>query len=203
MSGALARVRGATLLEHTVRRLIDSGHVDRVVVAGPHATRSACATALRGFDDERVSLVPGGQDHQESVRCAVHSTAAASGDVVLVHEPTRPFTPPETIGAVVAAVRDGATAAVPVEPMTDTVKVVDTTGVVRRTSDRDRLRRTQSPRGFTAEFLRRADITKALAFVDLAVRTVPGHPHGMRVSTAFERTVAESLFVEWVGEGQA
>ncbi|WP_363321346.1 2-C-methyl-D-erythritol 4-phosphate cytidylyltransferase [Saccharomonospora sp.] len=200
-AGAFARVRGATLLAHTVRGLTRSGCVDRVVVAGPHETHVACAAALDAVDDHRVDLVPGGRDHQESTRRAVHA-ATESGDIVLVHDPTRAFTPPETVRAVVEAVRDGAVAAVPVEPVTDTVKVVDTTGDVRCTSDRDLLRRAQSPRGFTADFLRHADIADALALVNLDVRTVPGHPHGMRVSTAFERTVAEAVFSDLVGEEQ-
>ncbi len=110
-----------------------------------------------------------------------------------MHEPTRPFTPAESICAVVEAVRGGAPAAVPVEPVTDTVKVVDTRGDVRRTTDRERLRRAQSPRGFTAEFLRRVDLADALNLTGVSVRAVPGHPSGARVDTPFERTVAEAL----------
>lgn len=110
-----------------------------------------------------------------------------------MHEPTRPFTPAESIRAVVAALRSGAPAAVPVEPVTDTVKVVGADGVITRTTDRESLRRAQSPRGFAADFLSRTDLAKALGFVGVSVRTVPGHPNGIRVSTAFERTVAEAL----------
>lgn len=124
------------------------------------------------------------------------AAAPAAHDIVLVHEPTRPFTPEANIRAVVDAVRSGAPAAVPVEPVTDTVKVIDSRGEVLRTSDRESLRRAQSPRGFTAEFLRTVDLADALSLAGVRARVVPGHPKGLRVHTPFERTVAEALLEE-------
>ncbi|MEY7973770.1 2-C-methyl-D-erythritol 4-phosphate cytidylyltransferase [Saccharomonospora xinjiangensis] len=195
-SGALARVRGATLLTHTVLGIVRSGCVDRVVVAGPQATRAEYADAVAAAGDRRIVLVPGGGDRIESARKALLAAAPAAHDIVLVHEPARPFTPEANIRAVVDAVRSGAPAVVPVEPVTDTVKVVDSRGEVLRTSDRENLRRAQSPRGFTAAFLRTVDLADALSLAGVRARAVPGHPNGLRVHTPFERTVAEALLEE-------
>jgi 2-C-methyl-D-erythritol 4-phosphate cytidylyltransferase len=179
-----------------VHGLVDSGCVDRVVITGPQSVHTECAKVIAEVGDSRVVFVPGGAGRTESARRALRAVEPRARDIVLVHEPTRPFTPAESIRAVVAALRSGAPAAVPVEPVTDTVKVVDSYGDVRRTTDRETLRRAQSPRGFTAEFLRSVDLAEALEFVGVSVRAVPGHPSGARVDTPFERAVAEALLEE-------
>nr|WP_024875364.1 2-C-methyl-D-erythritol 4-phosphate cytidylyltransferase [Saccharomonospora piscinae] len=197
-AGALARVNGVTLLAHAVRRLVDSGCVDRIVIAGPHATPSGPDLGLDPDSAVSVLVTSGNADRIESARCALRRADPRPSDVVLVHDPVRPFTPPETIRAVVAAVRDGASVAVPVEPVTDTVKVLDASGDVLHTLDRDRLRRAQSPRGFSAALLDHADLTEVCSLTGAAASAcpVPGHPHGMRVSTPYERTVAEAVFAQ-------
>ncbi|WP_374058965.1 2-C-methyl-D-erythritol 4-phosphate cytidylyltransferase [Saccharomonospora sp. NB11] len=192
-SGALARIRDVALLTHVVRGIVSADRSDHIVVAGPTSDHREYADALAAVGGSRVDLVPGAGDRIESTRLALLAAEPTAKDVVLVHDATRPFTPVESITAVVDAIRAGAPAAVPVEPVTDTVKVVDSSGVVRRTSDRDHLRRAQSPRGFVADVLDRTDLVKALDFVGVSVRAVAGHPNGMRVDTTFDRTVAEAL----------
>nr|WP_232286259.1 2-C-methyl-D-erythritol 4-phosphate cytidylyltransferase [Saccharomonospora azurea] len=176
-----------------MRGIVSADCVDHVVVAGPPPCHGGYADALAAVGDPRVVLVSGAGDRIESARLALRAAKPATQDVVLVHDATRPFTPAESIRGVVDAVRAGAPVAVPVEPVTDTVKVVGADGVITRTTDRESLRRAQSPRGFAADFLSRTDLAKALGFVGVSVRTVSGHPNGIRVSTAFERTVAEAL----------
>lgn len=189
----MAQIQGLPLVVHAVRGLMRSRCVDRVVVAGPQDALAACSAALDTDGSVPVALVTGAPDSVGSARCALAAAAPAPTDVVLLHDPTRPFTRPATIRAVVAAVRAGAAAAVPVETVTDTVKVVDTDGVVLGTKDRDGLRRVQSPQGFVADTLRSADLTDPLASLDVTVHTVPGHPHGRRVRTTFDITVMDAL----------
>ncbi len=128
--------------------------------------------------DISITVVAGGNDRIESVQLALKYAGGA--DVVLVHDAARALTPPEVFRRVVAAVRAGAEAVVPVLPMTDTVRraenrpaeangwqvVVDsgaevdqnlpTVEVLHGDLDRSRLRRVQTPQGFAASSLRRA-----------------------------------------------
>ena len=82
--------------------------------------------------DISITVVAGGNDRIESVQLALKSAGAA--DVVLVHDAARALTPPEVFRRVVAAVRAGAEAVVPVLPMTDTVRRAETRPAVK--SDR-------------------------------------------------------------------
>ncbi len=192
-----------------MRALSRSGCVDRVVVAGPRDTTAVygaetserpvseapVAEAPAAADAGRcpVDVVPGTDDRIGSLRSAWNAVAPGPGDVVLLHDAEYPCTPPETVRAVVGALRAGAGAVVPVEAVTDTVKRTDPDDLLLGTRDRDGLRRTLAPWGFTAEFLAGADLADPLTTCGAAVRTVPGHPHGMRVRTAFDRTVLEAL----------
>ncbi len=122
--------------------------------------------------------------------------------IVLVHDAARAFTPPEVIAAVVAAVRDGHDAVIPVLPVADTIKQVDEVGVVVSTPDRAVLRVVQTPQGFRAETLKAAYCSGIAATDDAGlveknggtVHTVPGHPHAMKITTPFDLAVAEALF---------
>jgi 2-C-methyl-D-erythritol 4-phosphate cytidylyltransferase len=92
---------------------------------------------------------------------------------------------------VLYAIRDGASVVVPVLPMADTVKVVDEKSLVTGTEDRSRLRVVQTPIGFTLPAFRSVE---SLAALDLAgAATVPGYADAMRVTTAFELSLAEAI----------
>ncbi len=188
-----------------MRALSRSGCVDRIVVAGPPGTAdeyrgtgtSVGAAALDavsvGADHCPVDVVPGQDDRVGSLRSAWDAVAPGSADMVLLHDAEYPCTPPETVRAVVEALRAGARAVVPVEAVTDTVKRTDPDDLLLGTRDRDGLRRTLAPWGFTADALTDADLADPLTTCGAAVHTVPGHPHGMRVRTAFDRAVLEAL----------
>ncbi|MCH8611994.1 IspD/TarI family cytidylyltransferase [Arsenicicoccus dermatophilus] len=99
----------------------------------------------------------------------------ASGQVVLVHDAARCFTPVEVYDRVAGAVRDGWVAVVPALPVVDTVKVVDARGVVTATPDRASLRAVQTPQGFLRAELEAAHATGTSATDDAALLEALGH----------------------------
>ncbi len=196
---AFASLCGRPLLRHAVDGLLDSGCVDRVVIAVGAADGALAETALEGVC-ARLDVVIGGQQRSDSVRVALD--AVDDADVVLVHDAARCLVPAAVIRAVVEAVRAGHGAVVPVLPVTDTVKQVDDSGVVIATVERAALRVVQTPQGFEAGLLRRAYATADATATDDAglverlgetVTTVPGHPHAFKITTAFDLAVAEAL----------
>ncbi|MGW0894220.1 2-C-methyl-D-erythritol 4-phosphate cytidylyltransferase [Saccharopolyspora gloriosae] len=212
MPKALVPVSGESLLVRAVRGLLDSGRVHRVVVAAPPDQVEVVERDLGEFDPAVVHVVPGGADRTESVRLAlaVAERVVPDADVVLVHDAARAFTPAVVITDVVDAVRAGASAVIPVLPVADTIKQVDAGGAVTATVDRSQLRSVQTPQGFSLDVLRAAYDAAGDAATDDAglveriggeVRTVPGHPHALKITTAFDLAVAESvLAVEPIGE---
>lgn len=172
------------------------------MVASP-AADLAQARALLSCFGSAVSVVVGGGTRTESVRLALAAAldAVPDIDVVLVHDAARALTPPAVFTTVVDAVRAGQAAVVPVLPLVDTVKHIDTTGRVLSTVDRSTLRSVQTPQGFTLELLRRAHQTRGEVTDDAGlveamgepVHTVPGDPLAFKVTTAFDLVLAEAV----------
>ena len=192
---ALASVGGRTLLEHAVAALRSAG-VDVIVVTAPAARVEEFAALVPD-----ATVIAGGATRQHSVRLAL-AALPANVDVVLVHDAARALVPVDMVLRVLAAVRDGADAVVPVLPLSDTVKEVRPPGVVVRTVDRSTLRAVQTPQGFRRDVLERAhvsvvtDATDDAALVEISgvtVTTVEGSAEALKVTTPFDLTVAESV----------
>jgi 2-C-methyl-D-erythritol 4-phosphate cytidylyltransferase len=193
---AFVHLGGQTLLERTLAGLRDSKAVDEVVVAVP-SDRTDEAKLILGGD---AVVVAGGPTRTESVRRAL--AAVGEPEFVLVHDAARALTPPDLIARVVAALRDGHQAVVPVLPVADTIKAVDAHGVVIATPERADLRAVQTPQGFRTELLLRAYDRSPTALTDDAallenlgvqVVVVDGDPMAFKITTAFDLLVAQAV----------
>ena len=194
---ALRLLAGELLLLHAVRGLRRAADVGPVVVAAPVGEQEAVRALLRDLD---VVVVAGGTERQDSVRAAL---AALPGDVelVLVHDAARCLPPVGVVERVVAALRDGAEAVVPVLPVADTVKRVDG-DVVVSTVDRSALRAVQTPQGFRRDVLERVHVSTGPALTDDAglveaaggrVTTVAGADEAFKVTRPLDLVLAEAL----------
>ena len=190
-SDVLAPLLGVPAVLRAVRALLASGAVDRVVLlVDPEAEPSA----RRFVDGLPVSVHT---DPHEAARCA-----QAPAPIVL-HDAARPLASPALAVAVTEAVAAGHAVAVPVLPLSDTVKHVDVAGVVVGTPDRAGLRVLQTPQAFRAGVLGTDVLAKVLASTEPLEQawavagepavTVPGHPLAFAVRSAWERELAEAL----------
>jgi 2-C-methyl-D-erythritol 4-phosphate cytidylyltransferase len=145
------------------------------------------------------AVVAGGDTRAASVRAGL-AAVPGDADVVVVHDAARPLAPIKLFEAVVQAVRGGADGAIPVVPVTDTVKVVDGEVVVE-TLDRSRLVAVQTPQAFATALLRRAhegspDATDDAALIEAMggrVVVVPGDPVNAKITTEYDLLVARAL----------
>jgi 2-C-methyl-D-erythritol 4-phosphate cytidylyltransferase len=200
---AFFHLDGRTLVERAVSGLLESGVVDRVVVAVP-AERTGQAKLILGRD---ATIVAGGANRRESVSRALTAIAdAEEPNFVLVHDAARALTPPGLVVRVVEALRAGHSAVVPALPLSDTVKAVDGNGVVLGTPERAGLRAVQTPQGFATELLLRAyqrgaDLTEA-DFTDDAslvehiggqVQVVDGDPLAFKITTRWDILLAQAI----------
>ena len=185
-----------SLLKRSVDGLRASGAVDRIVVIVP----AELLDAARRHVDNDVTVVAGGLERTDSVRAGL----AAVGDatVVLVHDAARALTPPTLIARVVAEVRAGRSAVIPVLPVVDTIKEVDIMGAVVGTPDRASLRSVQTPQGFDADILRRAyDATFDISTDDAGlverigetVHSIVGDALAFKITTPHDLLLAEAL----------
>jgi len=123
---------------------------------------------------------------------------------VLVHDAARPLLPDAVIERVLAPLGEGWDGAVPVLPLSDTVKRVDGEQVVE-TLPRGELVAAQTPQAFAADVLRAAlagDISAATDCASLVearggrVKVVQGDPRLLKVTGAEDLALVES----WLGE---
>lgn len=211
---AFVSLGGLTMLERSVAGLLASGVVDDVVAVVPEDRVDEAESLLAPMraTGHVVVVTTGGAERTDSVRngLAALTTAraaasdgprAAGYDVLLVHDAARCLTPADPIRRVVAAVRSGEVAVVPVIPVVDTVKQVDPRGYVVGTPDRAALRAVQTPQGFAPGVLLAAyDAAGDVATDDAGlverlggrVATVEGAVLAFKVTTAADRVLAES-----------
>ena len=133
---------GRTVLETSAAAL--AGHpavTQLVLVAG--GNRSACE-AIAASCPKPCTVVQGGATRADSVK---NGLAAATGELVAIHDAARPFVSGEVISAALAAAETMGAAA-PAVPVKDTVKIVKEDRTVRMTPDRATLYAVQTPQCF-------------------------------------------------------
>jgi 2-C-methyl-D-erythritol 4-phosphate cytidylyltransferase len=144
-------------------------------------------------------VVAGGLTRSASVRAGL-GAVPATAEIIAVHDAARPLVPSSVWAAVLAAVSEGADAAVPVVAVTDTVKEVASDGTLR-TLDRSRLVAVQTPQAFRASVLRRAhsggtDATDDAALVEALggrVQRVTGSGRSMKITDPDDLVMAAAL----------
>jgi 2-C-methyl-D-erythritol 4-phosphate cytidylyltransferase len=205
---AFREVGGESLLVHAVRGLKAATAADLAcfVVAVPAGTEDAVQKELAPYvGDARLLVVAGGAERADSVGMALHLVPVDGIDCILVHDAARAFVPGAVVERVVAAVRGGAAAVVPVVPVTDTIKRVSGSGEVVDTPDRSTLVAVQTPQGFDPAVLRRAHAAGGAGATDdamlcerlgVTVLTVEGSEDAFKVTRPRDLLLAEALLAD-------
>jgi 2-C-methyl-D-erythritol 4-phosphate cytidylyltransferase/2-C-methyl-D-erythritol 2,4-cyclodiphosphate synthase len=154
----------------------------------------------------------GGATRQASVRAGLEALSAHKPEIVLIHDAARPFVSEQVISrAIEAAASTGA--AIPVVPVTDTVKLVDVSGHVEATPERARLRIAQTPQAFRFDVIldahRRAAREGHAEFTDdaalaewagLTVATFEGDVANMKMTTPEDFVREEARLASLLGD---
>ncbi|CAN5812939.1 hypothetical protein BH24ACT3_BH24ACT3_16060 [soil metagenome] len=167
------------------------------------AARAACDGVVLVVPPERVAeaeptadtVVAGAATRSGSVRAGLAAVPTEVG-VVVVHDAARPLASAGLFATVIAAVRDGHDAALPLVPLTDTIRTID-----GETLDRSRLRAVQTPQGFRAGALRDVhaaapEATDDASLVQVAggrVAGVDGEPVNVKITTPTDLLLADLL----------
>jgi 2-C-methyl-D-erythritol 4-phosphate cytidylyltransferase/2-C-methyl-D-erythritol 2,4-cyclodiphosphate synthase len=139
-------IGGVPVLTLAIRALLAEARIGRIVPV-IHPEHLGLFAGL-GLDDPRIGPpVTGGAERQASVLAGLEMLAAEAPDLVLIQDAARPFTPTEIIAGVIEAL-EGAAGALPVIPVTDTIKRSFDGHGVSATEDRRTLFAAQTPQGF-------------------------------------------------------
>jgi 2-C-methyl-D-erythritol 4-phosphate cytidylyltransferase/2-C-methyl-D-erythritol 2,4-cyclodiphosphate synthase len=139
-------LHGEAVLSRTIKAFLASSEVDWVlpVIHADHADRFA---ALGLTDPRLLPPVTGAASRQGSVLAGLQALAPRRPDLVLIQDAARPLVSPEVISGVIAALATS-DAALPVVPVTDTIKRSLDGTTVAATEDRNTLFAAQTPQGF-------------------------------------------------------
>jgi 2-C-methyl-D-erythritol 4-phosphate cytidylyltransferase / 2-C-methyl-D-erythritol 2,4-cyclodiphosphate synthase len=197
------QIGGDTMLRRALLAFVEAANVDIV----QPVIRPEDLDVVRALTGDMNVLPPvyGGATRQASVRAGLEALKPQSPDIVLVHDAARPFASAELITRAIGAARKTG-AAVPVLPVTDTIKRVDNAGNVEATVDRGPLRLVQTPQAFAFPALleahrraaaqNRGDFTDDAALAEWAgmkVAVFAGEPGNIKLTTADDFARAEAL----------
>jgi 2-C-methyl-D-erythritol 4-phosphate cytidylyltransferase / 2-C-methyl-D-erythritol 2,4-cyclodiphosphate synthase len=199
-------IAGTPVLARTIAAFLDHPGVAWVlpVIHPDHTARYA------GLNLSHPRLLPptlGAETRQGSVLAGLEALAPHRPDLVLIQDAARPLVDTATIAGVVTAL-DTAAAALPVIPVTDTIKRSADGATVSATEDRRQLFAAQTPQGFHfADILaaHRRAATEPAEFTDdaaiaewagLTVQLTPGHAHNLKITHPEDFRRAERLLGE-------
>jgi 2-C-methyl-D-erythritol 4-phosphate cytidylyltransferase len=195
---AFLELGGLSLLTRSA--LAMSTVADVLIIAAPVDGLDEASAQVAQVDAE-IHIVAGGEHRQESVANALRMVPE-DVSIVLVHDAARPLVPFEVTQNVVAAIRGGAKAAIPVLPLVDTIKRVNNNGIAIETVDRNQLRRVQTPQGFDRATLDLAyqnpevvatDDAGLMDALGIPVVTVAGDERSLKITTMADVKHALSL----------
>jgi 2-C-methyl-D-erythritol 4-phosphate cytidylyltransferase len=127
------------------------------------------------------------------------SPKSGNFEAIIIHDASRPLTHPDLLVRLMTALRNGADAVRPAIAFTETLKIVETSGLIRETLDRTSVKHISTP-----EIIRTSVLDKKGKdsgwFVPLKrgaqVEHIEGAPEGLRINSEAERDLLES-FLHW------
>lgn len=198
----LLPLAGEPLLVHTLRPFLQHPRVTAIVVAFSEQEVSDPPEWITDLDP-RVTIVEGGETRGDSVWAAL-SALPETADVIAVHDAARPLVSGEILDRCIQAVGPGQ-GGVAGWPAVDTLKQVDSSGVVTGTLARDQVWHAQTPQVFPRALLLDAyrsarlqgisdtDDAALVERVGGKVTMVPGSPWNLKVTRPDDLPLAEFL----------
>ena len=201
MSKPFVPLAGKPLIIHALKTLDACASIDAIVIASEKRFVKKCRDLVRAYRIRKViAVVAGGRTRYESVRNCLRGLDRPF-EIVVIHDGARPLVDAGTVAASVRLARryGGCIAAV---PESDTVKLAGAGLVIRKTLDRSRVFRAQTPQAFRYGIIKKAYAPKRRAATDDAalveaaggrVRIVMGSYRNIKITTKEDLTIAEVL----------
>ncbi len=195
---------GVPILARTLEIFVKHEAVNQIVVIVPGGEVDQARQMIKSFWPlEKISFVEGGKRRQDSIHRGLEALPRKA-ELVCVHDGVRPFVTAKLFEAVLEmAIRCGG--AVPVIPVTDTLKDIAANGMINRTVCRDRVYHAQTPQIFRYELIMEAyrkahllgieatDDSYLLELLGEAVCTVPGDRANIKITHPQDLLIAEAF----------
>lgn len=196
----LIKIGDTTVIGRCLQNFQKSQTVDDIVVV---TSAELCDSISQEAPSKVCAVIEGGATRQESVSRGLQAVPPACR-YIAIHDGARPFASPALIDRVNKAAHENGAAA-PVIPVTSTVKLIDATGKIIDTVDRNRLRLVQTPQSFdleqyrvalTAAIEENADLTDDCQLFERrqwAVVWVEGSENNIKLTTPADIALAQII----------
>lgn len=212
---AFAMLQGAPLIVHCLQMLEATELVKRAIVVLAPAEVEDGRKILASYQEKYFAKLPfvvvaGGKERQDSVANALAAVTEADG-YIAVHDGARPFAGQEVFERTLAAAKKHG-AAIAIVPVKDTIKVIDTNGVVTATPVRSSLVAVQTPQIFELNLLKNAyaylaekpaAVTDDASVVELyghKVVTALGRYENIKITTPEDLVFAENILQQTIND---
>ena len=208
-------LNGMPIVARTISLFEASPDIDEICLVIPEPEIPYCVEhVVDAYGFLKVTaVVPGGRERQHSVMNGLNRlrSAAASDDIIVIHDGVRPFITPAVLHESIVTARsyDGALAAVPAK---DTIKTVHD-GIVTGTPERESLWLAQTPQTFRFSVIYDAHMSAAgdghlgtddASLVERAggqVKVVQGDYRNIKITTPEDLIVGEALLASMTQGG--
>jgi 2-C-methyl-D-erythritol 4-phosphate cytidylyltransferase len=199
---------GKPLVQRAVERFLFDPIVTRVIVP----VMEKLVDVVKSSPGERVTFVAGGDTRLQSVMRGLEASGGEF-DLVAIHDAVRPFFSLDTFHATLDAAREHG-AAFPGISLPDTVHEIANEAIAK-TLDRSVLVAAQTPQCFRADVLREIVARAAREDADATdeaglaakyghhVHLVRGDSMNFKITRPEDLVMAERIWAEWGGEGDA
>ncbi len=193
---------GRTVLEHTLRRLLDEPRIAGIVV--PLAADDPFGQAIVARLGARVVATVGGAERCHSVLNGLDAVPqAAADDWALVHDAARPCLRAGDLAALIERLEGNPCGGILAVPVRDTLKRCAPDGTIEHTVDRNQLWHALTPQMFRLSVLREAlraalaaqrlvtDEAQAIELAGFVPRVVEGHADNIKITRPEDLPLAD------------
>ena len=196
------RLGSKPLITYALSVLENSSVIDAIIIAA----EKPCVKKIKGIVSKFkfkkvVGVVIGGKTRFESIRNCLEKVGPEF-DIVLIHDGARPFLEESIIkDSIKMAEKYGA--CVVAVPESDTIKLVDKNLFIKKTLDRNKIFRAQTPQTFKREIIQKAygtrlgrEITDDANLIEILggkIKVLKGTYRNIKITTKEDRKMAEVL----------
>ncbi|MCX5680135.1 MAG: 2-C-methyl-D-erythritol 4-phosphate cytidylyltransferase [Candidatus Omnitrophica bacterium] len=194
---------GKPLLYYSIKALEASGVINEIIVAAEESQIHRVEALVRRFGFRKVKkVVVGGSTRSGSVKNCLDALTG-DPDIVLIHDAARPMVSVRMIRESIRLASKYGACVVAV-PESDTIKLGDRLGFVKRTIDRRNVFRAQTPQTFKAVLIKEAyeglgkgrgatDDSSILEDLGIKIKILPGSYRNIKITTREDLKIAEAL----------
>ena len=200
----LATLGELPVLVHTLRVFQQCPDIAEIVVVTREDLMVEVGSICQDFALTKVSkVIKGGKERIHSVQAGL-SEVREDAELIAIHDGARPLVSQELIERVIQGANEHISA-VPAIPSTDTLKMVDSEGVIIGPVNRDTVVRVQTPQVFDADIIKgaltkavqkRLTVTDDCSAVDMmgfSTYTVEGDTGNIKLTLPEDMVLAEAI----------